>query len=119
MCLIFSPAPFLAVNVAPQWSPTERQKRAKNGAREGMNAAKPGEPGSAKKVGEHRFGLIVRSMGDGDAGAGSCIGERAEVVVAGAARRGFEVGSFFVCLLCGVRGRGRKFNCFLGGKNCD
>src|SRR5437016_14541673 len=84
-----------------------------------MNAAKPGEPGSAKKVGEHRFGLIVRSMGDGDAGAGSCIGERAEVVVAGAARRVFEIGSFFFCLLCGVRGRGMKIQFFLWGEGRD
>ena len=84
-----------------------------------MNAAKPGEPGSAKKVGEHRFGLIVRSMGDGDAGAGSCIGERAEVVVAGAARRVFEIGSFFLGLLGDVRGRGMKFQFVLGGKAGD
>src|SRR5437016_14056250 len=81
-----------------------------------MNAAKPGEPGSAKKVGEHRFGLIVRSMGDGDAGAGSCIGERAEVVVAGAGGRGFEIGSFFLWLLGGVRGRRMKFQFVFWGE---
>src|SRR2546429_9838653 len=80
-----------------------------------MNAAKPGEPGSAKKVGEHRFGLIVRSMGDGDAGAGSCIGERAEVVVAGGGGPAPAAGPVFLWFFWVVPGRGEEIPIFFLG----
>jgi hypothetical protein len=85
----------------------------------GVNAAESGEAGAAEDVGENGFGLVVGSVGYGDAVEFFFGDESIEEGVAGAAGGVFKI-NFFAAGFCGYIGAGgEKFQIKLLGEGGD
>src|SRR5215472_8021288 len=105
---VLAPGLFLVAEIQTQFGAADGEKRPKNRARNRMNPAKSGKPGSPKNMCEHRLGLIVRRVSHSDARANPGINQRAEVPITCAARSVFKVGSFPLGLLGNLSGRAMK-----------
>jgi hypothetical protein len=91
---VFSPRLAQRTQIDAKLAPPKMQKRTKNRAGLGMNAAQARDSRSAQNMRKDGFALVVRRVGNGNTIESSIGNEPIEVRVARAPRRVFHIGPF-------------------------